>query len=72
MTLSARDRAIAAAQIPLHQNAVDPAVEFEPDRLEDAHLAKPEARMKANGSLGLLLTPHWREGDSNRRSPQAK
>ena len=40
--------AVASAEFALHQDAVDPAAEFEPDRTENANLAKAEALMETD------------------------
>src|SRR5215469_11090280 len=43
--------AIGSAQLALHHHDVDPPAEFEPDRPEDADLAKAEPPMQTDRGL---------------------
>src|SRR6478736_6193390 len=42
----------------LHQDDVDPAAEFEPDRLESAHMGEPERFMKPDRGYRLPAADH--------------
>src|SRR4051812_676433 len=42
----------------LHQDDVDPAAEFEPDRLEYAHMGEPERFVKPDRRYGLTAADH--------------